>query len=61
MYEKYQVIVFVEVQLIKIIFFKDEQTRSTQNVVNTSMFKSEYYSIYKYEIFTHISLKGIFE
>ena len=61
MYEKYQVIVFFEVQLIKIIFFKDEQTRSTQNVVNTSMFKSEYYSIYKYEIFTHISSKGIFE
>ena len=61
MYEKYQVIVFVEVQLIKITFFKDEQTRSTQNVVNTSMFKSEYYSIYKYEIFTHISSKGIFE
>ena len=47
MYEKYQVIVFVEVQLIKNIFLKDEQTRSTQNVVNTSMFKSEYYSIWK--------------
>ena len=60
MYEKYQVIVFVEVQLI-FFFFKDEQTRSTQNVVNTSMFKSEYYSIYKYEIFTHISLKDSFE
>ena len=37
MYEKYQVIVFVEVQLIKNHFFKNEQTRSTQNVVNTSM------------------------
>ena len=53
-------IVFVEVQLIKIMFFKDEQRRSTQNVVNTSMFKSEYHSIYKYEIFTHISSKGDF-
>ena len=60
MYEKYQVIVFVEVQLIKIIFFLNEQTRSTQNVVNTSMFESEYYNIYKYEIFTHISSKGDF-
>ena len=39
MYKKYQVIVFVEVQLV-FFFLKDEQTKSTQNVVNTSMFKS---------------------
>ena len=60
MYEKYQVIVFVEVQLIKIHFCKNGQTRGNQNIVKTSMFESEYNNIYKYEIFTHISSKGNF-
>ena len=52
--------VFVEVQLIKIKFCKNGQTRGNQNIVKTSMFESEYYNIYKYEIFTHISSKGDF-
>ena len=49
--------VFVEVQLIKIHFCKNGQTRGNQNIVKTTIFKSEYYNIYKYKIFTDISSK----
>ena len=55
-----QEFVFVEVQLIEIHFCKNGQTRGNQNIVKTSMFQSECYNIYKYEIFTHISSKGDF-
>ena len=46
MYKKYQVIVFVKVQLIKIIFFKDEQTRSTQ-ICSKSLFLAKIPSFLK--------------
>ena len=52
--------VFVEVQLIKIKFVKMGKQEGNQNIVKTRMFESEYYNIYKYEIFTHISSKGDF-
>ena len=58
MYEKYKVI--VEVQLIKINFCKNGQTRGNQNIVKTSMFELGYYNYYKYEIFTHIFSKKFY-